>query len=100
MSETTASADFSFQKKASVGTLTRLLRYTVVRMVMLFITIVVGIYLTILIANMGGYVDEIRRGEIRESVAIRVNTDPTLRRLTPEARNQRMADLVALEEEL
>lgn len=99
MSETNASADFSFQKKASVGTLTRLLRYTVVRMVMLFITIVVGIYLTILIANMGGYVDEIRRGDIRESVAIRVNTDPALRRLPPEARNQRMADMVALEEE-
>lgn len=99
MSETSASADFSFQKKASVGTLTRLLRYTAVRLVMLFITIVIGIYLTILIANMGGYVDEIRRGEIRESVAIRVNTDPAIRRLTPDARNQRMADLIALEEE-
>lgn len=99
MSETTASTDFSFQRKASVGTLTRLLRYTSVRLVMLFVTTVIGVYLTILIANMGGYVDDIRRGEIRENVAIQVNTDPALRKLTPEARNQRMADLIALEEQ-
>ena len=99
MSETTASADFSFQKKASTGTLTRLLRYTVVRVLMLLVTVVIGIYLTILIANMGGYVDEIRRGDIRESVAIRVNADPALRNLPAEARNARMRDLIALEEQ-
>ena len=99
MSETTATADFSFQKKASANALSRLLRYSVVRLVTLLITVVIGVYLTILIANMGGFVDEIRRGEIRETVAIQVNTDPALRRLDPEARNQRMADLIALEEQ-
>ena len=38
------------------------------RAVALIATVIVGVYLTILIANMGGHVDEIRRGQIREIV--------------------------------
>ncbi len=54
------------------GTLSRVLRYSLVRLVMLFVTVVIGIYLTILIANMGGYVDQIRLGEIRSRISMTV----------------------------
>jgi peptide/nickel transport system permease protein len=86
-------------QKARLSTLTRVLRYTLVRGILLFITVVIGVFLTIMIANMGGYVDEIRRGEIRESVAIRINNDPATKSLSIEVRNQRMADLIRLEEQ-
>ncbi len=86
-------------KTKTSSSFARLARYTLVRLAMLFVTVVIGIFLTIMIANMGGYVDNIRRGEIREAVGLRVLTDPTLRNLTPEARDERLASLIRLEEE-
>jgi peptide/nickel transport system permease protein len=86
-------------KTKTTNPFARLARYTLVRLVMLFVTVVIGIFLTIMIANMGGYVDEIRRGEIREAVGLRVLTDPTLRNLSPAARDERLAGLIRLEEE-
>jgi peptide/nickel transport system permease protein len=62
-------------------TLLRSLRYVVSRAVSLFITVVVGVYLAILIANMGGYVDEIRKAQIREQVGATLLADPKLRAL-------------------
>ncbi len=88
----------SIARKATVNTINRVARYTLVRLVTLFVTVVIGVYLTILIANMGGYLDQIRRGEIRESVQARMLTDPTLRNLPPEVRQKRMEDLIRLEE--
>ncbi len=88
----------SIARKATVQTLQRVTRYTLVRLITLMVTVVIGVYLTILIANMGGYLDQIRRGEIREEVQARMLTDPTLRNLPPEARKQRMEDLIRLEE--
>jgi peptide/nickel transport system permease protein len=88
----------SIARKATLQTLQRITRYTIVRLLTLMVTVVVGIYLTILIANMGGYLDQIRRGEIREGVQMRVLADPTLRNLPPEARQKRMEDLIRLEE--
>ncbi len=75
-------------KSAAMSTVTRVGRYMLVRVVTLFLTVVVGIYLTILIANMGGYVDKIRRGEIEESAAISVNNNPATKNLLPDARQQ------------
>lgn len=88
----------SIARKATLQTLQRITRYTIVRLLTLMVTVVVGIYLTILIANMGGYLDQIRRGEIRDRVQVRVLADPTLRNLPPEARQKRMEDLIRLEE--
>ncbi|RMD67409.1 ABC transporter permease, partial [Candidatus Parcubacteria bacterium] len=76
----------------------RVLRYTAVRLVGLFITAVIGVYLTVLIANMGGYVDEIRRSQIREQIAVRFQNDPTFRTLPPEERQKRLDAEVAVEE--
>ena len=55
------------KKKPPPSTFGRVGRYTLTRLVVLFFTMVVGIYLTILIANMGGYVDTIMKAEIREN---------------------------------
>ena len=67
----------AIQKHASGRTFIRVIRYTGLRLVTLFITVVIGIYLTILIANMGGYVDNIMKGRLlnpslRRQRAIRV----------------------------
>ncbi len=85
-------------KKKSSSAFTRVARYTVVRLTTLFLTVVVSIFLTILIANMGGAVDNIQRSEIREAVGMRVMSDPVLRNLPPDTRAVRMNELIALEE--
>jgi peptide/nickel transport system permease protein len=48
--------------------LSRLARYVFKRGIVLFLTVVVGVYVTILVANMGGYVDELIRGIIGEQL--------------------------------
>jgi peptide/nickel transport system permease protein len=103
MSETSQTAQFgvtvSEEKKSAQSTLSRLAKYTLVRTIALFFTVVVGIYLTILIANMGGYVDQIRLGSIQESIAISVRLDPANRSLSAEERNKLTSGLVQVEVE-
>jgi peptide/nickel transport system permease protein len=86
------------ERRHAPSTLGRIARYVSVRTVVLLLTVVVGVYLTILVANMGGYVDEIRRGTIREGIAIFVSADPEVRALKPEARLELIEEMVALEE--
>jgi len=63
--------------------LKRLFSYFSVRAVLLFLTVVVAIYLTIIIANVAGYMDKIKESEIREQVYNMVLADPALQRLPP-----------------
>src|SRR6185503_15504182 len=56
------------KKSRRESTFMRVSRYVVVRLLTLFVTVVVGIYLTIMIANMGGFVDTIMRGAVREQL--------------------------------
>ncbi len=83
--------------QGGVPTWKRVLRYTVVRTIGLFFAVVMGVYLTILIANMGGYVDKIRMAEIQERVSIRFMNDPTFRQLPEEERRKRIEAEIALE---
>ena len=85
-------------KSFSNTTFFRVLRYTVVRLITLFITVVIGIYLTILIANMGGYVDQIMKGEIKERVTMQMATDPKSRNLSPDVRRKLIEERISLEE--
>ena len=85
-------------KKSSSGTFARVVKYTLVRLVTLFITIVIGVYLTILIANMGGYVDEIMKGEIRERITIQITSNPANKNLDTDARNKLVVEKIAAEE--
>jgi len=86
-------------RKAKIDTIKRIGKYTIIRFFMLFFAVAVGIYLTILIANMGGYVDEIRRAEIRENIAIQISMNPEYKKLSTEERKQLQEKMVALEEQ-
>lgn len=46
----------------------RILRYSLAKGVMLFITLAVGLYLTILVVNLGGFVDKVFAANIEESI--------------------------------
>jgi peptide/nickel transport system permease protein len=74
------------------------LRYLVLRAVSLFVTVVVGVYLAILIANMGGYVDQIRKAQIREQVGATMLSDPKLRAMPPSEVRRVIDQQVELEE--
>ena len=82
---------------AITGTVARVARYTVYRATALFLTVVVGVYLTIIIANMGGHVDQIRIAQIRESVGAGVVTDPQLQALPASEIHKRIEQQVELE---
>ena len=80
-------------------TLLRVSRYVVVRLLTLFATVVVGIYLTIMIANMGGFVDQIMRGEIRERVTASIAGNTAFLTMEPEVRQKLISERIAAEEE-
>jgi len=63
--------------------LRRLFSYFFVRALLLMITVVVAIYLIIIIANIGGYMDKMKLAEIEEQVYNRVRGNPALQRLSP-----------------
>jgi len=75
-----------------------MVRYTATRLIILALTVTVGVYLTILIANMGGYVDEIRRGAIREQVSVAIFQDQSaeIRALSIEERQALIDEQVAI----
>ncbi len=100
MATETITATTGQAKKESLANTTvgRVLRYALVRLVTLAITVVIGIYLTILIANMGGYVDTIMRNEIRDNTTQAILANPAFRQLTPEAREKLIQEKIANEE--
>lgn len=78
-------------------TLARIGKYVIFRGSALFLTVVIGVYLTVLIANMGGYLDTIRIAQIREQVGAMVLNDTTLQTLPPSELRKYIDDLVVLE---
>ncbi|NLD73863.1 MAG: ABC transporter permease [Chloroflexi bacterium] len=86
-------------QRGRAGALARVARYTAVRAVLLLITVVIAVYFTILIANMGGAVDDIRRGQIRESIAMAMSMDTEMRRLPLAERNRLINEQVRIAEE-
>ena len=80
------------------STLSRVARYTGVRVIMLLLTVATGVFLTIMIANMGGYVDQLMRGQIRESLAMSLSRDQLYRNLSPEAKDEYLAEQIVNEE--
>lgn len=65
------------------------------RLLSIFVAIVVAVYLTIVIANLGGHMDTIRINLIRE--AYEKGVPRVTREFTPEQRRQLIEDLVQLE---
>ena len=68
------------------GVWRNLLRYLLKRLLMLSLTVVTAVYITILIANFGGYVDEIVAGQIEESIGMSALSEPL--RSMPAAQRQ------------
>ncbi|MEN6528270.1 MAG: ABC transporter permease [Anaerolineaceae bacterium] len=87
------------KKRASNSTFARVARYMGMRVVLLIITVIIGVYLTILIANMGGYVDQIMRNEIRERVTQTVAQMTANKPISVEVRKQMAEEMIALEEQ-
>jgi len=85
-------------RNARANNAKRLGKFLALRVVMLFVTIVVGIYITILIANMGGYVDTIMRNDIRERVNQQVSAMTASKPMSTENRAQLVNQMIALEE--
>lgn len=100
MAETTLDAPtpVSVRKKISESSIVRVGKYMIVRLITMAFTVVVGLYLTILIANMGGYVDEIRRGDIREQVQTQVRNDASLKLLSGDQRAKLIEERIVNEE--
>lgn len=71
--------------------LARMGRYTVLRAAVLFLTVLIAIYLTVVIANWGGAMDEARRSEIRFEVTVAVYANPDYLDL-PQSELQRLVD--------
>ena len=93
-------AENAIPKKARhTSTFVRVSRYVVVRLLTLFVTVVIAIYLTIVIANMGGFVDTIMKGEIRERVTNSVISNTSAQQMDPETRQKLIRDRIAAEEE-
>ncbi len=59
----------------------RMVKYLLKRALVLYLTVVIAVYMTILIANMGGYVDEIVKSEIRLEIAMKLRANPAYRSL-------------------
>jgi peptide/nickel transport system permease protein len=81
-----------------LSTLSRVMKYMALKIVMIFITVVIGVYLTIIIANMGGAVDNIQRGQIEENISNQVINNPDFKLLAPDVRKERIAEMTRLAE--
>ena len=90
--------EFETKKDSGQSQFLRVARYTLVRILTLLVTVSVGMYLTVLVANMGGHVDNIRKAAIREGVANLLIFDEELRKLPAEERTARMESMIAQEE--
>jgi peptide/nickel transport system permease protein len=62
----------------------RLGKFTLIRAVLLFLAIIVAVYLTVIIANLGGQLDDIRKAQIRFDIGQAAFGDPNLKGLPPE----------------
>ncbi len=72
-------------------------RYLALKAVMLGITVVVGCYLVVIIANMGGALDDVRRAEVRSNVGSAIFLDPANRGVPATVLTQMVDDLARLE---
>jgi peptide/nickel transport system permease protein len=86
------------KKSFANSTFSRVVRYTGLRLLTMALTVTIGVYLTILIANMGGYVDTIMRNEIRDNTTQSILANPSFRNLTTEAKQELIQKKIASEE--
>ena len=61
--------------------ISKIAKYMLKRGIILFVTVIIAVYLTIIIANMGGYVDEIVKNELYLSISQSVRQNPAYKHL-------------------
>ena len=86
------------RKSFANSTFMRMLKYVGVRLLTMTFTITVGVYLTILIANMGGYVDTIMRNEIRDNTTQAMLANPANRSMDREVLQNLIQQKIASQE--
>ncbi len=74
-----------------------LVKFVAKRAITILIVIIIAAYLTILIANMGGYVDEIMKSEIILSVTTRFQNDPAFKNYPQELRDKLINETIMVE---
>ncbi len=85
------------KKKFASSTFMRVVKYSGIRLVTLAVTVTIGVYLTILIANMGGYVDVMMRNEITDNTTQSIMANRAFQNLAPEVRQKLVDEKVASE---
>lgn len=85
-------------KRDTSNNMARIARYTLVKGVTLLVTVIIGVYLAILIANMGGYVDEMRKGQLKEDIAMEVMQSEEMRLWTIQDRQVYQDEVYTLRE--
>lgn len=88
----------SGSKSLAGSAVARIAKYVLVRFFTIGVAVVVGILLTIFIANWGGYLDEIKKATIAEQVGISVRDNPTLRDLPADERTKVINELIAIQQ--
>jgi peptide/nickel transport system permease protein len=73
------------------------LSYLTKRALALFLTVVIATYLTIVIVNIGGYIDEIKKSQLYDELNQMVKRDPKYRMLTPEEQDKIIKQMYELE---
>lgn len=85
--------------RVRAGTFFRVLKFMGMRLLTLLITVVISIFFTVMIASMGGHVDKIRLGEIRETVTTNINRNAAYRNLPTEERNRMIDENIRIQAE-
>lgn len=86
-------------RPAAPSAFRRLLKYTAVRLLTLTSMVVLSVLLTTVVANMGGYIDEVVKADIALQVGMMMRNNPEAQGLSAEERLQLMTDTAfAIEE--
>jgi peptide/nickel transport system permease protein len=75
----------------------RMVRYTALRLVTMAFTVTIAVYLTILIANMGGYVDVMMRSEITDRITQNIMVNKAFQNLTMDVKQKLVDQKIASE---
>jgi peptide/nickel transport system permease protein len=80
------------------STFMRMVKYVALKLVTMAFTVTIGVYLTIMIANMGGYVDTIMRNEIRDETTQSMIANPANRNLDRDVLQKLIQEKIASQE--
>ena len=73
------------------------IKYIIKRAILIYLIVIIATYLTIIIANMGGYLDNIIKSELYISISMEVRNNPTYEGYSPEEIDKLVEDRFQLE---